>query len=120
MKTGERLPRFQRRPRAIRKFQITPRDEEIIRIVARHRFITHPQIIALIRAVDPEASKRNLADRLHLLFHDNYLSRPRIQQETYKAGAGSRPMAVILGNKAIPLLVEKFGFRKSSADWTSK
>src|ERR1051326_651272 len=120
MKTGERLPRYRRRPRAIRRFRVMPRDEEIIRIVARHRFIPSTHIIALIRATDPEASEQNLTRRLQLLFHGDYLSRPLIQVEIHKAGGGSRPVVVILGNKGIALLAEKYGFRKSSADWTSK
>src|SRR5262245_55868858 len=120
MKTGERLPRFKRRPRAIRRFRVMPRDEAILRIVARHRFIRSDQIVDLLMAADPTTGGQNVLRRLQLLFHGDYLSRPLIQVEIHKAGGGSKPVAVILGNKGIALLAEKYGFRKSSADWTSK
>ena len=54
MKTGERLPRYKRNPGAIRDFDVTRRDEEIILIVARHRFIRSDQIANLLIAADPD------------------------------------------------------------------
>jgi Replication-relaxation len=116
---GERLPRFKRKPAAIPNFEITPRDEEIIRIVARHRFIRSYHIIDLLTARDPSTSEQKITRRLQLLFHGGYLSRPSAQVDTYRAGAGSRPMVFILGNKGIALLAAKYGFRRSSADWTT-
>ena len=97
-----------------------PRDEEIIRIVARHRFVRSYHIIDLIAAGDPGTSEQQIKRRLQLLFHGDYLSRPKVQVESYRAGAGSRPMVYILGNKGIDLLAAKYGFRRSSADWTTK
>lgn len=119
-KPGERLPRFKRKRGKIRKFRTTPRDEKIILIVGRHRIIRSTQIIALLQAEDPSTSEQNVTRRLQLLFHGGYLSRPLAQVETYKAGSGSQPIVFILGNKGIDLLVEKYGFRRSSADYTSK
>jgi hypothetical protein len=117
---AERLPRFERKPGDIPNFEITARDEEIIRIVARHRFVRSYQIIDLIAAADPSSSEQRIKRRLQLLFHGDYLSRPKVQVDSYRAGAGSRPMVYILGNKGIDLLAAKYGFRRSSADWTTK
>jgi hypothetical protein len=117
---AERLPRFERKRTAIPNFEITARDEEILRIVARHRFVRSFHIIDLIAAADPATSEQKITRRLQLLFHGDYLSRPKVQVDSYRAGAGSRPMVYILGNKGIDLLAAKYGFRRSSADWTTK
>lgn len=117
---AERLPRFERKRTAIPNFEVTPRDEEIIRIVARHRFVRSYHIIDLLAAADQSTSEQQIKRRLQLLFHGDYLSRPKVQVESYRAGAGSRPMVYILGNKGIDLLAAKYGFRRSSADWTTK
>src|ERR1700687_883659 len=96
---AERLPRFERKRTAIPNFEITPRDEEIIRIVARHRFVRSYHIIDLIAAADPSTSEQQIKRRLQLLFHGDYLSRPKVQVDSYRAGAGSRAMGFLLGNK---------------------
>lgn len=115
-----RLPRFERRPRALPGLDITERDEEILKLVARHRFITSAQIIQLIVATIPEASEQRLLRRLHRLYHAGHLSRPRAQIDVYKAGGGSRPIVYTLGNKGSELLAAKHGFRRASVDWTAK
>jgi len=121
MKTAaERLPRFERKRTAIPNFEVTARDAEIIRIVGRHRFVRSYHIIDLIAAADPSTSEQKIKRRLQLLFHGDYLSRPKVQVDSYRAGAGSRPMVYILGNKGIDLLAAKYNFRRSSADWTTK
>ena len=116
----ERLPRFVRRPRALPEFQITERDEEILKIVARHRFATSAHIVALIEALFPGASDQQVLRRLQYLFHGGYLSRPKAQVDTYKAGGGSRPIVYAPGNKGIDLLAAKFNFRRASVDWQAK
>jgi Replication-relaxation len=115
-----RLPRFQRRPRLLPAFEITERDEDALKIVARHRFITSTQIIALLRTLYEDCSDQQILRRLQLLYHAGFLSRPKAQVETYKAGGGSRPIVYSLGNKGIELLAAKHGFRRVSVDWTAK
>jgi hypothetical protein len=116
-----RKPRFRRRPNAIsRRFRITPRDEEIIRIVGRHRIARSTHIIALIQAMHPGASEQQLLRRLEALYHRRYLSRPRAQLDAYHAGAGSRPIAYLLGNNGADLLTQKYGWRRAAVDWTAK
>src|SRR4051812_17592328 len=107
---AERLPRFERRRRDIRNFEVMPRDEEIIRIVARHRFARSYHIVDLLMAADPATSEQQVKRRLQLLFHHDYLSRPKVQVESYRAGGGSKPMVYILGNRGIDLLAVKYGF----------
>jgi hypothetical protein len=116
----ERLPRFVRRPRALPSFEITERDEEILKIVARHRFASSAHVVALIQAIFPESSEQQVLRRLQYLFHAAYLSRPKAQVDTYKAGSGSRPIIYALGNHAIDLLAAKFNFRRASVDWQAK
>src|SRR5260370_3322012 len=118
--TTERLPRFVRRPRALPEFQITERDIEILKIVARHRFATSAQIIALIEATFPGSSEQQVLRRLQSLFHSGFLSRPKAQVDSYKAGGGSRPIVYALGNHGIDLLAAKFNFRRASVDWQAK
>ena len=114
----ERLPRYKRRPGAAPSFDVTERDEEIIRIVARHRFIRSDQIVRLLKAADPATSEQNVVRRLQRLFHGNFLG--RVQIESDRGKPGSQPIIFILGNKGIDLLAAKYGFRRSSADWTTK
>jgi hypothetical protein len=118
--TPERLPRFVRQPRAIPGFEITERDEEIMKIVARHRFITSAQIVALIDAMFPGSSEQKILRRLHLLFHAGFLSRPKAQVDTYKAGGGARKLTYAVGNAGINHLAANFGFRRASVDWTAR
>src|SRR6266851_2618843 len=118
--TTERMPRFVRRPRALPEFHITDRDIEIIKIVARHRFATSAQIIALILAMFSGSSEQQVLRRLQYLFHSGHLSRPKAQVDTYKAGGGSRPIVNAPGNKGIDLLAAKFNFRRASVDWQAK
>jgi hypothetical protein len=118
--TAERLPRFVRKRSAIPAFLITERDEEILKIVARHRFVTSAQITKLIDAMFPGSSEQQILRRLQFLFHSAHLSRPKAQVDSYRAGGGARPMVYSLGNRGIDLLAAKHGFRRVSVDWTAK
>jgi hypothetical protein len=118
--TAERLPRFVRQPRALPEFQITERDEEILKIAARHRYVTSAHVVALIEAIFPGSSEQQVLRRLQFLFHSGHLSRPKAQVDTYKAGGGSRPLVYAIGNRGIDLLAAKFNFRRASVDWQQK
>ena len=116
-----RKPRFQRQPGAIaRGFRITERDEQIMLIVARHRVARSSQIVALIQATNPGASEQQIRRRLDCMYHKGYLARPKAQLETYRAGAGSRPISYILGNRGADLLALEHGLRRAAVDWTAK
>src|SRR4051794_12559640 len=104
-----RKPRFRRKRSAAQNFQITRRDEEILLIVARYKIARSTHIIALIQALHPRASKQQLLRRLEGLYHKRYLSRPPAQLEAYRAGAGSRPIAYMLGNNGADLLAANYG-----------
>ena len=117
---SERLPRFVRKPRALPNFALTDRDEEILKIAARHRYVTSRQIIALLVAMFPASSEQQILRRLQALYHSGYLSRPKAQVDTYKAGGGSRALVYAIGNHGIDLLAAKFNFRRASVDWQAK
>ena len=92
-----RLPRFQRVPK-VSPIRLTERDQKIIRLIHRHRFLRSHQIIALIGG-----SAQQLSRRLQWLFHHGYLERPRAQLQYYEH-TGSQTIAYGLGNKSGSLL----------------
>jgi hypothetical protein len=119
--TTERKPRFERKPSLIpRGFRITVRDEEVLLAVARYRIARSTHITALIQTAHAGASEQQILRRLEGLYHKRYLSRPPAQLETYRAGAGSRPIAYMLGNRGADLLTRKYGWRRAAVDWTAK
>lgn len=65
-------------------FQFLPRDLEIWRHVAEHRFIKSEWLIKRVGG-----SKQQVLRRRHLLYHHGYLDRPRAQLNYYHA-SGSR------------------------------
>jgi hypothetical protein len=92
-----RLPRFQRVV-TVAPIQLTARDQKIVRLIHRHRFLRSRQIIALIGG-----SAQNLSRRLQWLFHHGYLERPRAQLQYYERH-GSQSIVYGLGNKSGSLL----------------
>ncbi len=92
-----RLPRFQRAEK-VAPIRLTNRDQKIIRLIHRHRFLRSHQIITLIGG-----SAQNLSRRLQWLFHHGYLERPRAQLQYYER-SGSQTIAYGLGNKSSSLL----------------
>ena len=96
-------------------FLLTPRDIEIIRQVARHRFLSSTHISDLLAA-----PHKKIGDRLTFLFHGKYLDRPRGQKERYRDGGGSERMVYALANRGAQLLIEQDGYGKADIDWTRK
>ena len=92
-----RLPRF-KRAATVASIRLTERDQKIIRLIHRHRFLRSHQIVALIGG-----SAQNLSRRLQWLFHHGYLERPRAQLQYYERN-GSQTIAYGLGNKSGSLL----------------
>ena len=95
---AKRLPRFRRNREAIRPFKLMARDLEILRQVARHRFLSSPQIWVLVGGAPPQILRR-----LQCLYHAGYLDRPRCQIDFFHEG-GSRPMAYCLASKGAALM----------------
>lgn len=116
--TAARKPRYRRVD--IPRFEVTERDCEILRLVARHRFIRSKQIVAVLTAYAPSSSGQQILRRLELLFHGGYLTRPQAQSERFRVGGGSEPMTYCLGNKGSDLLAERFAYRRAAVDWTAK
>jgi hypothetical protein len=88
----KRQPRFKRVTPP--NFRFTDRDREMIRQVAKHRFLNSDHLFALTG--DGHNRKKILA-RLYLLFHAGYLDRPTEQIKPYKSG--SDPMVYALTNQ---------------------
>jgi hypothetical protein len=98
----KRRPRF-RRAAAAPPFRLTNGDVNIIRQLARHRFLRSTHIAALVgRSLD------RTNDRLCRLFHAGYIDRPRAQLDYYPT-TGSTPMAYTLADRGVRFLVEQYG-----------
>jgi DNA-binding Lrp family transcriptional regulator len=82
-----RRPRF-RRASEPPAFRLTDDDIEIVRLLARHRFLRSTHIAALVgRSLDA------VNGRLNGLFHHGYIDRPRAQLDYYPtAGSPQSPM----------------------------
>lgn len=92
-----RKPRFKRTPSAP-EFQLTPRDREILRHVAAHRFLSSRQILALVGG-----SSQHVLRRLQGMFHLGYLDRPRAQLR-YFSEEGPQAMVYALGRAGTRVL----------------
>src|SRR5437899_9833331 len=87
-----RRPRF-RRASDPPAFRLTDDDVEIVRQLARHRFLRSTHIAALVgRSLD------RTNDRLKGLFHHGYVDRPRAQLDYYPT-SGSAPMVYALADR---------------------
>ena len=109
-----RRPRF-RRAEELPSFRLTERDVEIVRQVARHRFLRSTHISQLL-----DAPHKKICERLTLLYHAGYLDRPRSQLEYHVRSGGSAPLVYALGNQGARLLKERDGFDQASIDWSRK
>lgn len=108
-----RLPRF-RRVGTVGSIQLNKRDQQIIRLIHRHRFLPSHHITALIGG-----SAQQILRRLQLLYHHGYLERPRAQLAYYQRG-GSHSIVYGLGNKGGALLRHEFGIAVDSVSWSEK
>ncbi len=111
---ANRRPRF-RRADETPAFQLTERDIEIMRQVARHRFLRSTNISQLL-----DAPHKKICERLTLLYHARYLDRPRSQIEYHARKGGSEPYIYALGNQGARLLKEHCGFDQTNVDWARK
>jgi len=86
-------------------FQITHRDIDILRVVARYRFLHSGHIRRLIAG-----SEKNIANRLKGLFEHAYLDRPECQYDFYRPGGGSLLAVYALSDKGAQVLAHCDGF----------
>jgi Replication-relaxation len=108
-----RLPRF-RRASEPPAFRLTDDDVEIVRQVARHRFLRSTHIAALVaRSLD------RTNDRLSCLFHAGYIDRPRAQLDYYPT-SGSAPLVYALADRGARLLIERDGIEFANVEWSRK
>ena len=109
-----RRPRFQR-AEAPPAFHITARDVEIIRQVARHRFLRSTHLFQLV-----SGTPQKISERLGPLYHAGFLDRPRSQIEYHVRGGGSAPLVYGLGSRGAQLLKIQDGLDNADVDWARK
>jgi len=108
-----RRPRFERAPQPP-SFRLTEDDVEIVRQLARHRFLRSTHIAALVgRSLD------RTNDRLAKLFHAGFVDRPRAQLDYYPTRGGA-PMVYALADRGARLLVERHGATFSNPECSRK
>lgn len=108
-----RRPRF-RRASEPPAFRLTDDDVDIVRQLARHRFLRSTHIAALVgRSLD------RINDRLLRLFHAGYVDRPRAQLDYYPT-AGSAPMVYALADRGARLLIERDSANFANVEWSRK
>src|SRR5438067_11067979 len=106
-----RRPRF-RRASEPPAFRLTDDDVEIVRYLARHRFLRSTHIAALVgRSLD------RTNDRLNGLFHHGYVDRPRAQLDYYPT-SGSAPMVYALADRGARLLIHHDGIEFANVEWS--
>ena len=96
--------------------QLTNRDLDILRAVARYRFLNSGHIRRLI-----PGSEKNLANRLKGLFEHAYLDRPQCQYDFYRPGGGSSLAVYALADKGARLLTHHDGvYVGDRVSWAQK
>ena len=94
--------------------QFTPRDLEILELVARHRFLRSSHIVDLAKG-----SRQQVLRRLQVLYHHGYLERPKAQLDYYHEG-GSRPMVYGLGSRGAGRLRHDLDMPFHTMGWSAK
>jgi hypothetical protein len=95
--------------------RLTDDDLEIIRHIAKHRFLRSTHLAQLM----PHRSYKKLLERLGALYHNGFVDRPRAQLDYYSI-AGSAPIVYALGNRGALVLAERDGMDRTQVDWTWK
>lgn len=110
--TQVRAPRFARV--ATPPFQITARDQDILRAVGRYRVLQSTHLDELLAG----ASAQRLRRRLNLLYHAGYLGRPRSQIASMIDRQGSKSIAYTLTPRGALLLASLDGvtYRPKAGD----
>jgi len=92
-----------RRTRTGKRLELTTRDLEIFRALARYRYLSSTYIHAFVGG----ASETRFKERLGDLFHEGYLDRPA--QQWQFAGALYRPTIYEAGDDARRVLCDQGG-----------
>ena len=81
---------------AVAPLRLQPRDIELLKSIAEHRFLNTSQILALHKG-----SSRNLLERLSRMYHAGYLERPRVQRRVRLA---SSHLVYCLGRQGVEVV----------------
>ena len=115
MRTAARLPRFRRESEAVRPIELTQRDKEIIRHVARFRFLRSTHVLRLV-----EGAPSQILRRLQALYHHGWLDRPQCQIDFFHRGGGSKPMAYGLGSRGAAFMRREHNVPFERMQWSGK
>lgn len=109
-----RSRRFRRPDQPSSPLRLTPRDLEILRLVAEHRFLTSVHLQKWL-----DIRRQPLLRRLQRLYHHGYVDRPRAQLDYYHQG-GSRPMVYGLARRGAGRLRRDLNLPFSRMDWSGR
>jgi hypothetical protein len=98
-------------------FRITDRDLEILRAVARYRFMTSDQIVRYLTTLDPGTSGAHILRRLQLCFYHSYLDRPR--QQHLQLSAFSH-LVYALGREGARAIAGAVPYIDPHLEWSTK
>jgi hypothetical protein len=112
-------PQFKRlsRPDNPPPFRLTDRDLEILRMVARYRFMTSEQVVRYLTMLDPTTSGQHILRRLQSLFYHCYLDRPehqKLQLSTFGH------LVYGLGREGARLIADDVPHINPYLEWTTK
>jgi hypothetical protein len=112
-------PHFKRlsRPDNPPSFRITRRDIDILRTVARFRFMTSEQVVRYLTLSDPTTSSQHVLRRLQRLFYHSYLDRPRHQHLQLSAFAH---LVYGLGREGARAIADNAPHVNPHLEWTAK
>ena len=98
-----RRPRFARDDTQPSRLQLTPRDLEILHLLANptFRLLQSTDIARLIGG-----SAKKVIERVGELYYAKYIDRPAAQAEYFRAGGGSVPIVYALSNQGARALAE--------------
>ena len=115
--TGVALPKRLTRPEVAPPFRLTDRDVEILRAVARWRFLTSEQVVRYLTLRFGATSHQQVLRRLCALFAHGYLDRPAQQHMQL---AAFLPLVYGLGRQGARLLAELGDATDPHLQWTLK
>jgi hypothetical protein len=100
-----------------RSFRVTDRDCEILRTIARFRFMTKDQVVRYLTMLDPMTSAQHVGRRLQWLFDHRYLDRPRHQEHELSA---MDYLVYGLARKGADLIAESVPYINPNLEWSTK
>jgi hypothetical protein len=112
-------PQYKRlsRSESPRSFRITDRDREILRTIARFRFMTKRHVVRYLAMLDPTTSAQHVGRRLQWLFDNRYLDRPRQQEHELSS---FDHLVYALARNGADLIADSVPYINPNLEWSTK